>query len=212
MLKAKINGKPIEIETSWEEIKFGKFLKLLDARDDYNYIISILLDTPLEEVKKAKFVGLDAIIKSIQFLKKPAEVDEFPTKLGHWTIPKDITFETVEQFETMRTKIFEAAKSDDMAVQTKYLAHYAAIYCQPLDGEDFDAEKAEWLVPKMMELPCLEVMGAGSFFMAKWLSIQSGLSMSFLRRNIPMKRSRLASRIWQKISGFMQRLTMWLGM
>lgn len=206
MIKAKVNGKPVEIETSWEEIKFDKFLKLLDAKDDYYQIISTLLELPVEEVKSAEFIGLDDVIRSIQFLRTPAEIDPQPRKLGEFELPKDITFHSVEQFETLRKELMKAAGTQDIKEQTKSLAMYAAIYCQPLRGDAFDQEKAQWLAEKFMNYPCLEVMSAGSFFQAKCLSLISGLPMSYLRKNTPLKRKRRVLDVFRRLSASMPRL------
>lgn len=202
MITAKVNGKKVKIETSYDELSFDKYLKLLSAKDDPAELISVLIDIPADTIRKAAMPGLENVIRAIQFMKTPAAIDEHPTKLGEWTLPEDITFETVGQYETMIRKTNEAVKMDDLIEQTKMLANYAAIYCQPLNGEEYDDEKAEWLVPKIMQMPCLEVMSAGNFFHAKCLSMQSGLSMSYLRKNIPMRKSRPGLKRLARRSGF----------
>lgn len=199
MLKVKVNGSPVEIETEWGELKFSKFLKLLTAKDDYNELIGILLDMPADDVKKARILGLENILNAMRFMKTPAQVDPFPKKVGEFTIPQDLRFESVEQFETLKKAINKAAAMDNLTEQTKQLAFYAAIYCQPLNGDDFDEEKAQWLADLFMDYPCTEVMAAGNFFMTKCLSLTSGLPMSYLRKNLPMKKSRL------DFSGFLRR-------
>jgi hypothetical protein len=202
MIKAKVNGKAVEIPTSWEEVKFGKFLRLIDAKDDYYKILSVLLELPEEEIKTAEFIGLDDVIRSIQFLKVPAQLDPFPKKLGDFEIPKDVTFHSVEQFETLRGELMKAANSTEIVEQTKALAMYAAIYCQPMRGDAFDQEKARWLAERFMDYSCVEVMSAGSFFQVKCLSLISGLPMSYLRKNIPLKKKRLDFAGFLKRSGF----------
>lgn len=188
MIKAKVNGEPVEIETEWAELKFSKFLKLLTAKDDYNEVIGILLNLPPDQVGKAKIIGLDKVLEGIRFMKTPAKVDPVPTQVGEYKIPNDIRFESVAQFETLKKAINKAAGMDNLTEQTKQLAMYAAIYCQPLKDGDFDDEKATWLAERFLDYPCLEVMSAGNFFMAKCLSLTSGLPMSYLRKNTPLKR------------------------
>jgi len=202
MIKATVNGKKVQIETSWEELSFEKYLKLLSVKDDKAELLSVLLDMPSEDIKKGRIIGLEGILRAVSFMKTTALIDEKPTKLGDWKIPQDITFESVEQYETMRQKITEAAKLDNLTKQTEMIAHYVSIYCQPLDGESFDPEKAEWLVPKIMKMPCMEVMSCGSFFQAKWLSLESGLPMNYLRKSIPMKKSRPVLNAFLRHSGF----------
>lgn len=204
MIKAKVNGKRVSIETAWEELSFGKFLQLLEGKDDYSKIIGVLLDRPAEEIRKAKIEGLEPILKAINFLKTPCPIQEHPERVGAFVLPKDITFSSVEQFETLRTEIAKAAGKDNLTEQTKALAMYAAIYCQPLNGDAFDAERAEYLSHSFMSYPCQEVMSGGSFFMAKCLSLTSGLPMSYLRKDTHLKKSRPDLDGFLKRSGFMQ--------
>lgn len=199
MIKARINGRPIEIETSWDELDFSKFLKLMDAKDDYFKIISVMTDLPEDDLRKAKFEGLEHIIKALRFLQVPPLLNEHPERLGEYVFPKDITIESIEQFETLKKYIKKAAESEDLKTQTEYLALYTAIYCQAIN-EPFDEEKAIYMSQTLKTYPCLEVMSAGSFFMAKVLSSISGLPMSYLRKNTPMKKSR------PDLKGFRKRL------
>ena len=206
MIKAKVNGTQTEIETSWDELSFRKYLKLLNSQSNYTQIIAILLNLPEKDVERANFVGLDSVIQAIKFLQAPPAIDPIPKKLGDYTLPKDITFHSVGQFETLKQEITEATKMDNLHDQTKKLAMYAAIYCQPLNGEEFDKEKAEWLAEKFLDYPCLEVMGAGNFFMARCLSLTSGLPMSYLRKNTLLKTNRFHGLL--RRSGFTRFSTM----
>lgn len=202
MLKVKVNGSPVEIETSWDELKFSKFLQMLTAKDDYNQVIGILLNLPPQDVAKARIDGLEQVLEKIRFMRTSAEVDPVPKKVGEFKIPEDIRFHSVAQFEVLKKEINKAAAMDNLTDQTKQLAKYAAIYCQPLNGDEFDEEKAGWLAEQFLDYPCLEVMSAGNFFMAKCLSLTSGLPMSYLRKNTPLKKSRLDLQSFLRRSGF----------
>lgn len=208
MIKAKVNGKSIEIETSYDELSFGKLLQLVEAQSDSAKQVAVLIGEPVEVVRKAQILGLENIYQAISFLKVPVVIDEFPVKVGEYKLPKDLAFESVEQFEVLKQEIGKAGETKDLVEMTRALAMYAAIYCQPLN-EPFDAEKAGYLAKQFESYPCREVMSAGSFFMAKLLSIQSGLSMSYLRKDIPMRKNRQVSRNLMKRLGSMRLLTVW---
>lgn len=203
MIKAKINGKKVEIETSWDEMPWGKFLELVEAKDDYQQVLAILLQQPVEDIRKAKFEGLDKVITALKFLQEPAKIYDKPVKLGSFVFPQDISMESIEKFECLR-KYIKETQGKSVREQTKALGMYAAIYC--LEGE-FDEEKAKYLSEEYLSYPCLEVMSAGSFFMAKALSMQSGFPMNSLRRNILMKKSRPGFVTLMKRLGSMLRLT-----
>ena len=207
MIKAKINGNAVSIETSWEELSFKKYLKLLErgiGSENFQVkqsdVLSVMLDLPIETIKTAQFDGLDPIISALSFLYTIPQVDEYPKKVGPFEIPQDVTHKSVEQFETMEKYINEAAKQESMVEEVKPLAMYCAIYCQPLNGDYFDEEKATWLSEKIMDYPCQEVMSAGTFFTLKFVSIKKGLPMNYLYRTIPLRKKQPVLR------GLMRRL------
>lgn len=202
MIKIKINGKPHELPEKWEEVDFKTFVKLVKADQDYVSILSILLGIETNELRKAKIQGLDLIISRLNFMTKQPEIDPKPIKLGNFEFPKNISYETVEQFEDTRREIAKV-QDQDLTTQTEAMAVYAAIYCQ----NPYDSEKAQYLSKSFYSLPCTEVMAAGSFFQAKCLSMQSGLSMNYLRKNIRLKKSRPVFASWGKRSVFTPLLT-----
>ncbi|HRG79448.1 MAG TPA: hypothetical protein PL167_07545 [Cyclobacteriaceae bacterium] len=202
MIKIKINGKPHELPEKWEEVDFKTFVKLVKADQDYVSILSILLGIETNELRKAKIQGLDLIISRLNFMTKQPEIDPKPIKLGTFEFPKDIAYETVEQFEDTRREIAKV-QDQDLTTQTEAMAVYAAIYCQ----KPYDSEQAQYLSKSFYSLPCTEVMAAGSFFQAKCLSMQSGLSMNYLRKNIRLKKNRPVFASWAKRSVFTPLLT-----
>jgi hypothetical protein len=202
MIKIKIDGKPHEIPEKWEEVPFSMFLDLIEADQDYTAILSVLLGIEKEILKKVKIQGLDLIISRLSFMKEQPQIEPKPMKLGPFEFPKDITFETVEQFEDTRSEIHKA-QNKTLKEQTEALAVFAAIYCQ----NPYDSEKAQYLSKSFYSLPCTEVMAAGSFFQAKCLSMQSGLSMNYLRKNIRLKKNRPVFASWARRSVFTPLLT-----
>lgn len=208
MIHLKINGKPRELPERWEEVTFAMFLDLIAAKDDNMQLLSILLDIPIQEIRGAKIQGLELILRRIQFLKTIPAIDKTPISLGEYVFPRDVTFETVEQFEEVRAEINRVGTTEDIRLNTEAMAFYAAIYC----AQPYDKEKAMFLAKAFMKYPCLEVMAAGSFFQAKCLSIQSGLSMNYLRKNTLLKSSRPGLKRFLKRLAFMLRLTPSRGM
>jgi hypothetical protein len=200
MVEAKVNGNPVQIPSSWDEVTFGQFLKLVDAKD-YTQILSAVLDMPPEIIAKADFVGLRHVYRALKFVQTQAPVEQYPKKIGKYEIPKDISFQSVGQFEALRNEIIKA-QGMDLHGQTKALAVYAAIYCQPQNGDEFDIEKSYWLSESFMSYPCTEVMSAGSFFRDNLLSITSGLPLTYLRKNLPRRKSTPGWQTFLRRSGF----------
>lgn len=207
MIKATINGNTVEFPTSWEEVKFGQYLKLITAKTDTETMCAFL-DLDQETIRKATFKGLEMVKSRMNFLKEPPLIDEKPTKLLDYIFPQDITFESVERMETLSKYAQEAARSEDIFIQNEMLAMYAAIYCV----REFDEEKAKYLAKQYLDAPCLEVMSAGTFFHASILSLETGLTMNYLRRNIPMKKSKPGLKALMKRLGFTRPSIMWRAM
>lgn len=203
MIKVKIDGKERLLPSDWSEVTFRMFCGLIEAKEDTTQILSILLDIPKEQLVKAKFQGLDLVIKKLAFLKATPAIDEKPIKLGPFIFPQDVTFETIEQFEDTKSEINRVALLDDLTEQTKALALYAAIYCQT----PYDSDRAKSLANTFMDYPCMEVMAAGSFFQAKCLSMQTGYTMSYLMKDILLKKKRPGLNRLMRRLGFMLRLT-----
>src|SRR6478736_2518348 len=92
-----------------------------------------------------KIEGLEVIMQSIAFIDKTPEIDPEPKKLGEYYFPQDVTFETIEQFEDVRSEIERISKIENgLREQTEALAYYAAVYCQG-QKEPYDSEKARFL-------------------------------------------------------------------
>lgn len=211
MIKAKVNGKKVEIETSYKELSFRKYLKITEmglTSEGINVkqsdILSVMLDIPVETIRKAQFQGLDPVLKSLSFIfNSTPQIEEFPRKVGDYEIPKDITQHSVEQFETMAKYVNQAAGPDTPIIdKIKMNAMYCAIYCQPMKGDGFDEEKAIWLSEKILDYPCEEVMSAGVFFTLNYRRLRENSSMNSLYRNIPLRRKRQALDVFLRRSGF----------
>lgn len=214
MIKAKVNGNPVQIETSWEELSFRKYLKLVErgiGADSFQVkqsdVLSVMLDLPADVIQKADFQGLDRVLKALNFLYSMPSIEEYPKKLGEYSIPQDITHHSVEQFETMERHINKAAGQQDMVEKVRPLAMYCAIYCQPMLGDQFDEEKAQYLSEKIMDYPCEEVMSAGTFFTLKFVSTKRGLPMNYLYRNIPLRKRR---RVFERLMRFLGSTRLWI--
>lgn len=189
MLTVKVNGKTSSIETRYEELSFGKFLKICRSKGNEVATVAVLLDMPEETIAKAKFNGLEKVINAINFMQHPPVLDEKPTRIGKYILPTAIDFETVEQYQMLRTEINNAAKADNANDQTEFLALYAAIYLQPIaTNEPFDMTKAREFSKELFKYPCQEVMSVGSFFMLKLLNTQRDLKKNFRLHPILQKK------------------------
>lgn len=177
----------------WEQVNYGDFLKICEAQAEKNEIKILSLATGIDEhvLRKAK-IGPDfeVVMTRLRFLYKPPIFNDTPTKLGEYTMPKDVTFESVEQFESMRQVYANPVKVDteDPIDEMRKFGLLCAIYLQPiLDKADFDADRAMEILPQIDKFSCVEVVSMGRFFWAKLVSLRSGIPMSSLMHSTPRR-------------------------
>lgn len=193
-----ITVKAETIPYEWRGVTFGKFKQICQNATDEIYILSLFVGVEPDVLRKAKVENFEVLMARLKFLYHPPIWDETPRKLGDITMPKDITFESTGQFEDMRA-VFKLDKTQVDEVTQNPLLEYvqfakiAAIYYQPL------LEKADYkgltyvtdcIMDELDTLSCVEVVSLGRFFYAKLVSLSSGIPMSYLTANIPLKKKR----------------------
>lgn len=205
----------------WEQVPFGKFLGICEAQQQKNDVKILSLATGIDEhvLRKAK-IGTDfeVVMTRLRFLYMPPEWIETPKTLGGITMPEDITFESVEQFESMRQQYSNPVhdvKTDDPVAEYRRWGILCAIYYQPewerahmndprrekvdIDASidpgtakwgQFDADRAMDMVAEINKLSCVEVVSLGRFFWAKLVSLRSGIPLTSLTQVTPPKKKK----------------------
>ncbi len=179
-LPIKANGIPIEYPTSWNAVKFKTFIKLINKTKIQS--IRIILEDLGIPADSAQIQGLPLIMQASKFLDTTTEINTKPTQIGKYQLPTHIESETWDQYDRMGSLIRDV-RQKSTEEQIEALAYYAAIYVQGFK-EPFDPEKANYLAGEFMNFPCLEVLSAGTFFQIRYLSMESGLPMNSLYKNI----------------------------
>lgn len=177
-----------KIPYQWNKVSYGTYKKIVADSSDTYKILSYFIDATPEEIKRAKVEGFEVVMERLKFLRETPVWDETPHSLLGMKMPKDITWETTEQYEMMRLLF----ATELTPLQT--IEHYGeavAMYYQPIvQKTDFDPEKATALLPQINEASCVEVVSLGRFFYAKLVSLQSGIPISYLTANTPQKKRR----------------------
>jgi len=210
MLSVTINNKKYNIPTGWHEVKWSQYLQLIEPKKITDRI-SIFTGISAKKLSNAKITGLEPILIALKFIDEGMEIPENPTRLGEYKLPKDITLQSIDQFWMLEAEIKKASAETKLTDRMKYLANYAAIYCQALN-EDFDYEKSMELAKEFDDYPCLDVLSVGTFFLAKLTAIEKNLQMSYLLSIIHWKNLNRGSRSSRKRSATTQRSTRSRGM
>lgn len=184
----------------WEKVSFAQYLELSKHSRDNDVIrtISILLNVPYDTVKKAKITNLEYVIRRLSFVNVLPQWIDTPTEINGIAIPKDVTWESTEQFEEMRKAI---VFKDDDAILESY-AKIVAIYYQPVaTNSEFDFRKAFDMIDEIKKFSCVEVVSVGHFFATKVLASLQNIPQTFLSLGTLTRKRKL------DLKGLMKRLS-----
>lgn len=179
-MKFKLNRKTINIKTSWHDLTYGEFLRTLEPMD-YADTISIISGIDAEYLRKSTIKGLEQLMIASQFLGKPPVFDTNVQSIGPYKLPlnKDgvfrIEFESLGQFEDMRTRMSSLKTTEDILRAYGYLV---AIYVQKIRDGEYDYSNAVAMSDEIKTFPAHEVVSAGNFFIVRLLSLLNGTTPS----------------------------------
>lgn len=191
MIKAKINGKPKDFPSSWPDVTTQNYVGLLNCNSRAQ-VLSLFSGIPEETLLKAQIIGLDKILTVLEFTKD-VPTFERTAKVGPYTMPKDITFESLAQFEDLRSLAKKITESDAAGLIDLYVTA-CAIYCQKLRDKEYDYSKALEMKPEIYSYPCPEVIGNGAFFIIRPWNLSSNTTKTSQTTRRQSKKTRRVSR------------------
>lgn len=199
MIDFKINGKKASMSSSWDELTLNQYCKILNNKGDIFETVSILASLNYKIVKEAIIIGLDDVLYALPFLNTVPKAPGYTDKVGKYSLPVtkdgkfDIQFESLAQFEDMRTVINRIPVKDgkyDITALTRSYAHMVAIYLQKLRDGSYSPAGAAEMIAEVEEMPALQVISAGSFFFLKLISLSNGTKVSSPPTNQTPKKSK----------------------
>ena len=206
MIDFKLNGQPLKLASCWEDLTYGQLVAHLENKEGTAGIISILTGIPIETVRTAKIQGLDMIIQTLTFLNVPTKFDKVTFQAGDYKLPVnskgefDIQFESLSQFEDMRSIM---AKTDDKDIMsyTKSLPRYVAIYLQAIRDGEYNHDRAVSMVKdEIYNMPAHQVIPLGSFFFVKLWSLLTGTQQVYPKASPNQKKMQPVSAVSKKHS------------
>lgn len=209
MISFKLNDKKVSLASSWDDITFNQYCKILNSKGDIFESVSILAGLNYEIIKNSTIIGLEDILIAMSFLNTVPEVPGYTDKVGKYSLPVtkdgkfDIQFESLAQFEDMR-KVMNAIpvkeSKYDLPSLVKAYAHFVAIYLQKIRDGEYKPEAAREMITEVEEMPALQVISAGSFFFLKLMSLSLGIKASSRPTNQSPKKSKPVSKGSRKSS------------
>jgi hypothetical protein len=186
MITFKISGAKYLIPTAWGDVTFLQQSELLKSDNTLLAYISIFTKIPRETLAKAELKNLEKIALALSFLTVPPKFEyDKPTEMvGPWVLPKDVTVQSVAQFEDLRglmnnippeiiQKIIDKVPittADGLILNDFYL-EACAIYVQKLADRSYDHTQVEKYKQQLKNYSASEIIQTGAFFLFRPLSI-----------------------------------------
>ena len=185
-----LNGIKVEkdIPITWKEVTFKQFLGLVECGDDTGKIISLFTGIDEETLKKAKIYNLSSIISLLGFLKTEMDLT-LPEKVLGYSIPKNLEFESIGQFQDLKLEAMTMEK--DLKAFEKYPLFVAIYAVNP-----YDFKKAEELAKEFENAPSEEVMAVGNFTLLKLAESIANIPPKSPPRNTRMRKFRQVLTAW----------------
>lgn len=179
MIAFKLNDKPLQMPSAWHETTFFQYVSVMQGISDTGKVISLFTGVDHETIKKANFTGLELVITALSFLRTVPEIPATISQVGKYKLPLDsngefnVQMESLAQFEDLRA-IIKKLPNNDVIALTKSYSYIVAIYLQKIRDGEYDPDKAKSMVAEVEQMPALEVVSAGSFFLIKLLNLLNG--------------------------------------
>jgi hypothetical protein len=183
MINFKLNGKPLQFPSSWEDITFNQYVAIMKAKSDLEHL-SILSGIDYEIIRKAEIGGVEELIIAMSFLQKLPVIPPSVDRVGPYSLPLnnkgqfDIRLESLGQFEDMR-QIMRKLPENDIIVHTEAYAKYVAIYLQKIRDKVYDPMKVAELEEQVKGYNAYEVLSAGAFFFIKLVRLSTGTPITY---------------------------------
>lgn len=190
MITFKINGAKYQIPTAWDNVTYNQYIELLKAPNSLLHYIHIFTSIPIDTLQKAEFKNLERIAIALSFLSIPPKFEGHPTPMvGPYVTPKDVTIESLGQFEDLRGLIQKLPKEtpDPVVISDLYL-EACAIYVQKLKDGKYDHSKVSEVKNILKYCSCVEIIQTGSFFFYRPLNMSTPTTNRFQRAIQRMKR------------------------
>lgn len=205
MITFKINGAKHNIPTTWSDVTYEQYIYHIIPRT-FAETISCFSGIPRGTIETSKIKGLEMISLAIAFMTLTPKFELTPM-VGKYVLPQDITFESVGQFEDLRSLIKRLPKKtmdqfeyEDWETYSELCLEAASIYVQKVRDGKYDYRKVAGIKEELRSAPCTEVIGSGTFFLSRPLNI----SMPTL--NLFQRVTRLLKRKIQDLPGYRKTL------
>lgn len=179
-----------DIPTSWGQVTFEQYLKLLEAKDDIIKILSVFLGLDEDMVRKAQIKNIAAVTACLHFVTKPITYLT-PSKILNYRIAPNLDTESIAQYADLQT-ICAGFIENDLKHNYSLFPLIVATYAV----NPYDFREAEKIKDEFLKAPCTEVLAVGNFTLVRLHALNIGIVPTSPQAATLLNRLKLALRDW----------------
>lgn len=189
------------------DVTYNQYIELLKAPNSLLHYIHIFTGITIDQLKNAEFRNLEKIAISLSFVTIPPKLEGPPTAMvGPYVTPKDVTIESLGQFEDLRGLIQKLPKeTPDPAFISDLYLEACAIYVQKLKDGKYDHSKVSGVKELLKNYSCVEIIQTGSFFFYRPLNMSTPTTSRYQRAIQRLKKFSQELPGYQSTLDFLQR-------
>jgi hypothetical protein len=211
MIVFKINGKRYDLPTSYDDVTYAQYIALLTLPNTLIHQIHLFTGIPIETLQSAELKNLEKIALALSFINLSPKAEEGPRDIGKYFVPKDVTIESLGQFEDLRALIHRRP-TDLSTIENNLLwcdlcLEACSIYVQKLKDGKYDSQKVAGVKEELKNYPAMPIIQTGSFFFGKLLSTLTGTTSRYQSLSQRLRRLLLDFPGYRKSLDLLQRYT-----
>jgi len=208
MITFKIQGAKYKLPTAWADVTYQQHTALLSLPNTLIDQINLFTGIGLEKLQKSELKNLEKIALALSFINIPPDFTPGPKDIGKYLVPKDVTIESLGQFEDLRglcnKRPANIDTTENRVLFCELCLEAAAIYVQKIKDGVYNSNNVPQVKDELRDECCLDIIQTGSFFLFK--PLHSSMNMRDRFRMVIQRLRKLLQDLpgYQKSLDFLQ--------
>jgi len=183
MITFKINKEKFILPTAWADVTYSQYIALLSLPNSLIEYINLFTQIGTDKLLKSELRNLEKISLALSFLTIPPNFTPGPRNIGKYPVPKDVTIESLGQFEDLRglcnKRPSDISTTENQLLFADLCLEAAAIYIQKVKDGSYNANNVPKVKDDLRNESCLDIIQTGSFFLFKPLHTSMNMQARF---------------------------------
>ncbi len=206
MIPIKVNGKKVNLPTTWEDVKFKDFMTHLECKDGYD-VIANFIGIPHNELRKTKEVeNFHIANNALQFIidePLPPIKNNFAINVNGKVLlfPVDIGSQVMYgQYEDMLQVANEFKEGDNNKSFFLISEKICKMFLQPyITNKEYDYYTIDSASEFVNNLKAWQVYSISSFFLKDWQRLQNGTGRTLRKLDLVKGKFWQGLRAWKSL-------------